>query len=155
LSVEPRISMRISRAKILTKAGDVNLLSNPLRPLESYGRIADVIEKDTKRTLPYDMSKLMPQSLARTEIRIKLPPGWSATMPGSLKIDGPLARYQVSYSQAGDELRMIRTISGLKVVVPASQRMDIVRLFRAIGNDEAEVIVIKGAQHSVASTFLR
>ena len=150
LSVEPRISMRISRAKILTKAGEVSLLSNPLRPLEGYVRLADVIEKDTDRKLPYDMSKLMPQSLARTEIRIKLPPGWTATMPGSLKIDGPLAKYEVSYSQVGDELRMVRTISGLKVVVPPSQRMDIVKLFRAIGNDEAGVIVIKGAQHSVA-----
>jgi hypothetical protein len=150
LTVQPKISLRITRARLVTKAGDVNLLSNPLRPLASYAQVADAIEKETTRKLPYDMTKLTPQSVSRTEVRIKLPPGWTATLPGSLKIDGPLVRYEVSYTQVGDELRMVRSVSGLKVTVPASQRMDIVRAFRAMGNDDAQMIVIKGAPHSIA-----
>jgi hypothetical protein len=151
LNVEPRISLRITRAKIMSTTGDVMLLNNPLRPLASYSQIADGIEKETKRRLPYDMSKLAPQSLSRTEVRIKLPRGWTATLPESTKIDGPLVKYEVSYTQVGDELRMMRSISGSKAIVPASQRMDIVRLFRTIGSDEGQVIVIKGGQHSVAT----
>ena len=150
LTSEPKLSLRITKAKVVTKAADVNLLSNPLRPLSSYVEAADEIEKETKRVLPYDMSKLMPLTTSRTEIRIKLPPGWTATLPASVKVDNTLSHYEVSYTQVGDELRMVRSVSGKKVIIPAAQRMEIAKLFRQIGSDDAQVIVIKGAQHSVA-----
>jgi hypothetical protein len=150
LSVQPKISMKITRAKVLTTAGDVRLLSNPLRPFSNYLSVADRIEKETARKLPYDMSKLMPSSVARTEVTMKLPAGWKAALPESVKIDGPLAHYEMTYAQVGDELRMTRIISGTRSVVPASQRMDIVKLLRQIGSDNARVIVVKGEPHSVA-----
>jgi hypothetical protein len=150
LASEPKLSLRITRAKVVTKAGDVNLLSNPLRPLGSYVGAAEEIEKETKRVLPYDMSKLMPQTTSRTDIRIKLPPGWIATLPSTVKIDNALAHYEVSYSQTGDDLHMTRVVAGKKAVIPARDRMDLAKLLRQIGSDEAQVIVIKGAAHSVA-----
>jgi hypothetical protein len=151
LSAEARVSTKITRAKIVSKIGDVNLLTNPLRPMESYSRVADAMETDNDRKLPYDMAKVTPQYTTHSVVRIKLPVGWTATLPKSEKLTGPAARYEVSYSQVGDELRIERTLSGLKGVVPASRRLEIVEQLRKIGSDEAKLIVIKGAPHSLAS----
>lgn len=150
LSAEVKVSTKITRAKMVSKVGDVNLLTNPLRPMESYSRVADAMENDNDRKLPYDMSKLTPQYTTHSVVRIKLPVGWTATLPKSEKLTGPVARYEVSYTQVGDELRIERTLAGLKGIVPASRRLEIVEQLRKMGSDDAKLIVLKGAPHSLA-----
>ena len=150
LSAEVKVSTKITKARMVTRIGDVNLLTNPLRPMESYSRVADAIAEDNDRKLPYDMSKFTPQYTTHSIVRIKLPVGWTATLPKSEKLTGPVARYEVSYTQVGDELRIERTLTGLKGVVPASRRQEIVEQLRKMGSDEAKLIVIKGAPHSLA-----
>lgn len=151
LSAEARVSTKITKAKVVSKIGDVSLLTNPLRPMESYSRVADAMESDHERKLPYDMSKLTPQYTTHSVVRIELPVGWTAALPKSEKLDGPVARYEVSYSQVGNELRIERTLTGLKAVVAASRRQEIIDQLRKIGSDEAKLIVLKGAPHSLAS----
>ena len=150
LSAEARVSTRITRAKIVSVVGDVRLMTNPVRPIEAYARIADNIESDKDRKLPYDMSKFVPQYTTHDVVRIKLPVGWTAVLPKSEKINGPVARYEMSYTQIGDELRIERTLTGLKGIIPASRRMEIVDALRKMGNDDAKLIVLKGAPHSLA-----
>jgi hypothetical protein len=135
---------------MMTRVGEVNLLTNPLRPLEAYSRTADEIEKDKDRKLPYEASKFVAQYTTRTRVRIKLPPGWVAALPKSEKIDGPVARYEVKFVQVGDDLQIERALTGIEGVIPASRRMEIVEFLRKVGSDEAKLIVLKGAQHSIA-----
>jgi hypothetical protein len=150
LQAEAKVSTRITRAKMVVKVGDVNLLTNPMRPMESYVRIADAIEKETGRTAPYDVTKFVPQYVTHSVVRIKLPVGWNAVLPKSEKLDSPIARYELKFSQVGGELRIERTIAGLVAVLPASRRMEIVEVLRKLGSDEARQIVLKGAPHSLA-----
>ncbi len=150
LTAEVRVSTKITKAKMVSKIGEVSLLTNPLRPMEAYSRVADAMEEDNDRKLPYDMSKLAPQYTTHSVVRIKLPVGWTATLPKSEKVTGPVAKYEVAYSQVGDELRIERTLTGLKGAVPASRRQEIVEQLRKMGSDEAKLIVIKGAPHSLA-----
>ena len=150
LQAEARVSTKITRARMMSKVGDVNLLTNPLRPLDVYSRVADLIEEDKDRKLPYDASKFVSQYTTRTRVRIKLPVGWIASLPRSETINGPVARYEVKFAQVGDELRIERTLSGIKGVVPASRRMEIVEFLRKVGSDEAKLIALKGAPHSIA-----
>lgn len=150
LKAEARVSTKITRAKMVTRIGGVNLLTNPLRPLESYSRTADAIEAENNRKLPYDVTKLVPQYTTHHVVRIKLPVGWVATLPKSEKLDGPVAHYESSFSQIGDELRIERTLSGIKGVIPASRRIEIVEFLRKMAVDDAKLIVIKGAPHSLA-----
>jgi hypothetical protein len=83
-------------------------------------------------------------------VTIKLPPGWTATLPRSELLEGPVARYEVKYAQIGDELRIERTLTGMKGTLPASRRMEVVEFLRRIGSDESKLIAIKGAPHSIA-----
>jgi hypothetical protein len=82
---------------------------------------------------------------------VKLPVGWTATLPKSEKLDGPVARYEVKYSQVGDELRIERTLSGMKGIIPASRRLEIVEFLKRMGSEDAKLIVLKGAPHSLAA----
>jgi hypothetical protein len=150
LQAEARVSTRITRAKMMSRVGEVNLLTNPLRPLDAYSRVADEIEADKDRTLPFDASKFIAQHTTRTRVRIKLPVGWVATLPRSEKIEGPVGRYEIKFAQAGDELQIERSLSGSEGVIPLSRRMEIVDFLRKVGSDEAKLIVLKGAQHSIA-----
>ena len=138
---------------MMTRAGEVNLLTNPLRPMESYSRVADALESDSDRKLPYDASKFVAQHTTRTHVRIKLPVGWTATLPQSEKIDGPVAKYEVKYAQVGDELRIERTLTGINGVIPASRKMEIVEFLRKLGSDESKLILLKGAPHSIAQNI--
>jgi hypothetical protein len=151
LQAEARVSTKITRAKMLSKVGEVNLLTNPLRPLEAYSRRADEMESDKNRKLPYDASKFVAQYTTHTQVRIKLPVGWTAILPKSEKIDGPVALYEMKFEQVGDELRIERKLTGIKGVVAASRRMEIVEFLRKVGSDEAKLIVVKGAPHSLAA----
>ena len=150
LNAEARVSTKITRARMVTKVGDVQLLTNPLRPMESYSRVADGMESDNDRKLPYDVAKMIPQYTTHTVVRVKLPVGWTATLPKSEKLDGPVAHYEVKYSQVGDELRIERTLSGMKGVIPASRRLEIVEFLKRMGSEDAKLIVLKGAPHSLA-----
>ena len=150
LMAEARVSAKITRARMVTKVGDVQLLTNPLRPMESYSRVADGMESDNDRKLPYDVAKMIPQYTTHTVVRVKLPVGWTATLPKSEKLDGPVAHYEVKYSQVGDELRIERTLSGMKGVIPASRRLEIVEFLKRMGSEDAKLIVLKGAPHSLA-----
>jgi hypothetical protein len=150
LQAEARVSTKITRAKMVSKFGDQNLLTNPLRPLDGYSRTADAIEAEKDRKLPYDAAKFVAQHTTRTRVRIKLPVGWTAVLPKSEKIDGPVARYETKFAQVGDELQIERTLTGIKGIIPASRRMEIVEFLRKVGSDDAKLIVLKGAPHSIA-----
>ena len=151
LQAEARVSTKITRARMLSRVGEVNLLANPLRPLDAYSRRADEMENDKNRKLPYDASKFVAQYTTHTQVRIKLPIGWVAILPKSEKIDGPVALYEMKFEQVGDELRIERKLTGIKGTVPASRRMEIVEFLRKVGSDEAKLIVVKGAPHSIAA----
>lgn len=150
LSAEARMSTRIKRAKIVSKTGETNLLTNPIRPMESYERLADAMSEEKDRKLPYDVSEMVPEYRLHTLVVIKLPAGWKATLPQSVKLDGPVARYSLQFSQTGNELRIERALAGLKGTIPASRKSEIVDFLRKLGSEDTRLIEIKGAAHTLA-----
>lgn len=143
-----RMRVKISKARMISRAGDVTLLTNPVRPMESYLRVADMIEREKDRKLPYETGPIVAPYTTRVDVRVKLPPGWKAVLPKDDLLDVPLARYEMKYSQAGDELRIERTFIGLRSTVPASRQKEMVEWLRKIGSDDARQIVLKAPPHS-------
>ena len=138
-----RTRMKITRAKMTSSVGDVVLLTNPARPMASYSRAADAIEREKERKLPYETERIVAPYTTHVDIRVKLPAGWVAVLPKNDLLDVPLARFEVKYSQAGDELRIQRTFSGRRQVVPPSQREELASWLRRIASEDAKQIVIK------------
>lgn len=146
-----KVTTKIVRAKILTRVGDVSLLTNPIRPMEYQMRLAETLEREKDRKLPYEMSKLVSPYTTHIDVRIKLPPGWTATLPANLLIDGPVGRFEMTYSQSGTELNIERKLTGSRQVIPASRQKELVDQLKRMGSDDARLIVIKAPPHSLAS----
>ena len=147
---KPMMRTKIVRARMVSRTGDVSLLVNPVRPLESYSRLADALEKEKDRKLPYETSRLVSAYTTHIEVTIDMPPGWTATLPKNEKLDGPVARYEVTYSQKGTQLRIQRTLAGSRGTLPASRQKEIVEWLRKVGDDQSKLIVIKAPPHSIA-----
>ena len=146
-----RVTAKVTKARMLSKAGEVSLLMNPVRPGDSWLRLADLIDKQKDRKLPYATKAFIPQPLDHTDVRIKLPAGWTVTLPADIRADGPLGHYAMTYSQTGTELHIERTLTGADATIPASRQSEITDWMRKIGADDGKFLVIKAPPHSVAS----
>jgi hypothetical protein len=150
LDAPVKLWARIAKAKMLSRVGDVSLLTNPIRPESYQARLLEVLERETDRKLPYEAAKFVAPARMHLDVRITLPAGWVATLPKSEVIDGPLGRYETRYLQVGDELRLERTITGARQMIPASRRSEIMEQLRKMSSDDNKLIVIKAPPHSVA-----
>jgi hypothetical protein len=143
LNVPVRTKMKIKRARMISKAGDIMLLSNPARPMPNFARTAEALEREKERKLPYQSDKIVAAHTTRVDFRVKLPAGWTAVLPKDQLVDAPIARYELKFSQAGDELRILRTLRGSKNLVPAAQRAELIGWLRQLATEDAKQIVIK------------
>ena len=143
LNAPVRTKMKITRAKMVSKAGDIMLMSNPARPMPNHARTADALEREKDRKLPYQTDKIVAPYTTHLDFRVKLPAGWTAVLPKDQLVDAPLARYEVKFSQTGDELRILRTLSGRKNLVPTAQRSELIGWLRALATEDAKQIVLK------------
>ena len=76
-------------------------------------------------------------------MKIKLPAGWTATLPKNEKISGPLGNYETVYSQTGRDLFLSRTISGSTGILPPERINEVLAWFKAVGSDDSKLIVLQ------------
>ena len=148
---EAKVRFKVTKAKMLTRAGGVALLENPIRPVSFMPPLADAIDNKKERKLPYSAKTLLGPSTERITARITLPTGWTATLPANVKLDGPVGYYEMKYSQSGRELRIERTLRGYDVVLPPTAKAAIVDWLRKAGSEDGKMIVLNAPVHSVAS----
>jgi hypothetical protein len=151
LRSEARVTTHVTKAKMISKAGELSLLMNPIHPPPSYPGLADAIDAMKDRKLPFDAKFFAPLARNHVDVRIKLPMGWTATLPKDINLDGPIGKYAVTYSQKGNELHIEKTASGTGAVIPASRKAEIVDFLRKASADDGKLIPIKAPLHSVAS----
>jgi hypothetical protein len=151
LRSQAKVTTHVSKAKMISKAGELSLLMNPVHPPPSYPGLADLLDGMKDRKLPFDAKFFAPMAKSHVDVRIKLPMGWTATLPKDVNLDGPVGRYVVTYSQKGNELHIEKTASGTGAVIPASRKAEIVDFLRKASSDDAKLIPIKAPLHSVAS----
>jgi hypothetical protein len=151
LRSQAKVTTHVSKAKMISKAGGLSLLVNPIHPPASYPGLADAIEGMKDRKLPFDATFFAPLAKNHVDVRIKLPMGWTATLPPNINLDSPVGRYVVTYSQKGGELHIERTSSGTGAVIPVSRKAEIVDFMRKASADDGKLIPIKAPIHSVAS----
>lgn len=151
LRSQAKVTTHVSKAKMISKAGELSLLVNPVHPPPSYPGLADLLDGMKDRKLPFDAKFFAPLSKNHVDVRIKLPMGWTATLPPDIRLDGPVGVYVVTYSQKGNELHIEKTSSGSGAVIPASRKPEIVDFLRKASADAGKLIPIKAPIHSVAS----
>jgi len=110
-----------------------------------------MLDNQKDRKLPYSTKNFLPLPTDHIDVRIKLPAGWTVTLPPDVKLDGPMGHFYLTYSQTGTELHIERTLTGFDATIPASRQGEITDWMRKIGSDDGKFLVIKAPPHSVAS----
>ena len=73
---------------------------------------------------------------------LTLPDGWRAALPKSVRAESKFGIYRADYSQQGNVLRLARHIEGVTGVQPPQAIADFVAWLRAVGADDAKMIVL-------------
>jgi len=142
LSVDPRMSLRISHGQAAKPAGDNSIFTIPFGPLSAFGTQADAIAAHGARKFPIDALKVIGPEIDVVYIRLTLPVGWRARLPKSVSASSPFGSYESSYAQDGRELRISRTVTGARGIFSPDRVGDLVSFFRAIAADDATFIVL-------------
>ena len=145
LSVTPRLSFRIRNAKAAVDAGGTRILTIPLGNMSGITTMAATLEKEPKRRFPIDAAKIFGPHSSVTTVVIKLPVGWKAKLPPGISSTSAFGSYASEYTQSGNELRLSRTISGTRAVLPPERMPDLITWLRQVGKDDARFIVLEKA----------
>jgi hypothetical protein len=140
-----KIRALVTARKVVSEAGGLELLTNPLRPLGFFARTATDLEKEPPRVNPIDLIQIIGPVRTRVDVRMRLPSGWRATLPKNETLSGLPGTYEVTYEQVGDELRMSRTLTGTRNVAPANRMPDVIAWLKTVGKDDAKLIVLQRA----------
>jgi hypothetical protein len=137
------VTLRVRNAKAGTEVANLWVVNNPVRPFTIPGRIAADLEKAGARTLPIDLSRVIPIRGDVSEVRMLLPAGWKAILPKSIHYSGLLGSFDLTYAQTGNELHILRTITGAKGVVGPDKIGTVIADLKLIGADNSKMIGIQ------------
>ncbi|HMH26803.1 MAG TPA: DUF3857 domain-containing protein [Gemmatimonadaceae bacterium] len=146
LSVVPQLNFRIRNAKAAVDAGGTHILTIPLGSMGAMATLASALAQEPKRRFPIDAIKILGPQAARTRVNITLPAGWKAKLPADVSSSGIFGSYISEYEQSGNELRITRTISGARGILPPDRINDLISWLRDIGKDDAKFIVLEKSQ---------
>ena len=143
LSAPARITFRIENARAVEHLGDAYMFTIPLGGMASFARLADELAKEPKRRFPIDASRVLGAGTRSSEFRITLPAGWKARLPASVTATSAFGTYRSEYEQEGQVMRIARTFTGAKGVLPPERMPDLIAWFRQVGKDDAEHILLE------------
>jgi hypothetical protein len=105
--------------------------------------MAATLAKEPTRRLPIDAGSIIGPHLSATTVSIILPKGWKAKLPTNVSASSSFGSYVSEYSQVGDELRISRTISGTRAILPPDRINELIAWLQAIGKDDSKFIVLE------------
>ena len=73
---------------------------------------------------------------------LTVPAGWRAAMPKAVRAESKFGSYQSEYTQEGNVLRLARHVEGTTGVQPPDAVTDLIAWLRAVGADDAKMIVL-------------
>ena len=141
LRAAARVSVALRNGRMASASGDTHILTLPVDHFGSPEVIAE-LEAAGPRRYPINAEAVFGPRVWSSELRVELPEGWRARVPDGVRAEGPFGRYESSYRQDGRELRVVRTIAGVRGTRPPEAFAALVGWLRAMTADDARFIVI-------------
>jgi hypothetical protein len=142
LRAKVRVSLRIKNAKAASSAGETEIFTLPLGNMSGTIAMAKELESAKERRFPLDAARILGNQLSVVELRVKLPAGWKAQLPSSVKASSPFGSYESTYAQVGNELVITRRTQGATGIYAPDRAKDVAAWFREVGKDDTKLIVI-------------
>lgn len=145
LTATPRLHARVEADDVLREVSvDAYLLELKLPRYGAPDLIAR-LEDDEERLFPIDAEKVFGRRVHRTEYRIRLPEGWRADLPESVRAESAFGSYASIYEQNGRELVIVREVRGASGVHPPERIGELVDWLRAMSEDAARIFTLRPA----------
>jgi hypothetical protein len=142
LSAKPGLRVRIRNGRAADAAGNSMILKLPLGNMRPMLDAARELEAEPPRKFPIDPQKFWGYGVNKAEFRVTLPKGWKAQLPKGVTATSAFGSYQSEYTQVGDQLIARRITKGATGIQPPDSVKDFIAWLRAIGADDAVMIVL-------------
>jgi hypothetical protein len=142
LTATPRVALRLRNGRAATASGGSLIFKLPIPSMAGMAQAAKELEREPVRRFPFDAARVLGATTALTELRVRLPAGYKAQLPASVKAEGPFGSYETVYAQAGDTLQVTRRLRGARGILPPSARPELAAWMRAVAKDDATFVVL-------------
>ncbi|HWC72293.1 MAG TPA: DUF3857 domain-containing protein [Gemmatimonadales bacterium] len=144
LQAQPLVSLAVHNAPVLTGTGATRVFTLP-NALPDYASLSLVsqLEQRKPRRFPIDIGEVIGPIEIVSELRVTLPPGWTADRPPNVTETSQFGSYSAEYAQDGRELRVTRRMSGAKGTAPPDSIDALIAWLRAISKDDVKFLVLQ------------
>ncbi len=142
LSARVRFAVEVEGGQAVTSTGRSALLRLPLDNMARIGDLVRELEQADPRQFPISAQSVFGYAETVQEIELVLPEGWSADLPANVEVESPFGVYRKTYSQDERVLTVTRFVGGRTGVHPPEKITDLIAFLRALGADDASVVVI-------------
>ncbi len=145
----PHAAYRIVSGEALKSVGDTRLL--PLASFlrgsaRDYRNMARDLESRGLRRFPVDAGQILAPATTVTDLRITLPPGWTAELPKNVSATSFFGSYSSVWTQKGREVHLLRTVRGGRGIFPSERIAEVIVWLKAVGADDNEFLSLRRAQ---------
>jgi hypothetical protein len=140
LDGDPAMSFLV-RAQATQRSGTTDILTLDDPSAES-AQEADKLEARMPRRMPIDAARVIGPVIIVREMRMTLPVGWRARLPGRVTATSVFGVYESTYRQDGRELIITQRTSGTRGIVSKDHIGELIAWFRAMAKDRVPYIII-------------
>jgi hypothetical protein len=143
LAATPSMRLLIRGGRAAESAGGSMILRLPLANMRVMSDAARELENEPKRRFPIDAGQFWGHKESTTEFRMTLPAGWTARLPRSVSATSDFGSYSSEYRQEGNELLILRKITGSSSILPPESIGSLIGWLKAVAADDARMILLE------------
>lgn len=147
-SVPTKMTYVVKADNVIKNAGGVKLFSvNGMfrSPGRAFKNLARDLEQRPARVFPIDASQILGQLETVTDIRLTLPPGWTAELPKDIVATSFFGKFESKWTQEGRDVHLVRRIQGQRGYFPPQRISEVIVWLKTVGADDYEFLSLKPA----------
>ena len=141
LQADPKVSVVIHDDMAISKSGGTDIFTLPIRNYADPGMV-ERLRAEKSRLFPIDVGAIVGPVVETSELRLTLPEGWHARLPGGVKANSVFGSYVAEYSQIGREVLITRSITGQRGIQPPSQIGALRSWLEEISRDDTSFLLL-------------
>jgi transglutaminase-like putative cysteine protease len=145
LDADVSISLKVAAPRVGRSSGNALVLTLPIETFGNAALVAGLEEELATRRYPIDVAQVVGPVVRERVFRVRLPAGWTAQLPESVRVASRFGTYTSEYTQEGQDVRVMRRVEGFEGTEPPEALPDLIEFLRAIGEDDVTFLLIERA----------
>ena len=142
LDAQQRTRIWLSGGRAARRSGGSLILTLPFPNGSLQDMITELEVAPGPRRFDINVAEVIGPIETHLEFRVQLPEGYRARLPEDVELTGPFGRYSARFTQEGRELRVVRTMSGLRGTLDKERLPELIQFLEGMSSDDATFIVL-------------